>query len=423
MTRATVLLGLMLGALAVPAGAQFDQYANPGQSGAPGRPIDEVIERALEEARWKAGPFYIDPWLALDEVAYVDNVTSETGGPKVSDLTATAGAGLRAYVPFGNMTLALHALPEYVWWQDLAERRRWNGRYGAGLFGAVGPVRLELSARRVDDASFVSREVEEKVNTRDEIGEAAVSVDVGRGVTVFGGASVRRVSFDADPGTGITGLDRLERDEELLEAGVEIPVFGGWTLGVGAESSTVDFQMPGDRSNSGLSPFVRLEHDRGDASFAARLAWRDLEAEGGSRFVPYDGVTGKLRARWRSSSRLELELFGDRNLVYSTTDDWVYFEDTGFGAAVRLALSSRLNVRLFAENGSADYTGFEASAPARTDDYQTFGGHFEVRLGRARLTVGGSRTDYDSNLPGFDREVTVIRSGLRFGLGGASPWG
>ncbi len=420
---AAVLSALALGALTFPASAQFDQYSRPGRFDDGREPTQEVIDRGVKEARWKLGRLYLEPWIGLDDLSYVDNVTSETGEEKVSDVTATAGLGLRAYLPFSKLTLAAHALPEYVWWRDLSERRRWNGRYGVGLFGAFGPTTLEISARRDDDASFLSREVEEKVNTRDEVGEVALEVDVGRGISVFGGASVRSTSFDADQEDLIVGLERLERDEELLQAGVKLRLSEEWVLGVGVESSTVDFVQSADRSNSGTSPILTIEHGRENLSFAVQLAYRDLEAEDGGRFVPYNDVTGRLRLTWRSSNRLEVELYGDRNLVYSTTDDWAYFEDTGIGAALRLALSSRMNVRLFAEDGSADYAGFDASAPGRTDDYQAYGGHFEIRLGRVKVLVGGSQTDYDSNLSGFDRKVTVIRSGLRFGLGSGSPWG
>ncbi len=419
-----VLLLLATCALALPADAQFDQYSMPGRYEESHEPKTEVIDRAVKQARWKLGRLYLDPWIALEDLAYIDNVTSQTEGPKVSDFTVTAGAGLRGYLPLGRMTLAMHALPEYVWWRDLADRRRWNGRYGAGLFGDFGPTRLEITARRDEGANFVNREVEEKVNTRDEIAELLLEVDVGRRISVFAGASARSASFNTDHDDVLFAeLDRLARDEELLEVGIEIQLRDDWVLGLGVETSTVDFETSADRSNSGTSPLLRLEHGSEALSFTAHLAWRDLEAEDGGRFVPYDSVTGNLRLAWRSSNRLELELFGDRNLVYSTSDEWAYFEDTGLGAAIRLALSSRMNLRLFLEDGSADYSGFETATARRTDDYQAFGGHVEVRLGRTRLIVGGSETDYDSNLQSFDRKVTVIRSAVRFGLGSGSPWG
>ncbi len=421
---AAALLSLALGGLTLPAGAQFDQYSMPGRYDEQHEPRAEVIDRGVREARWKLGRLYLDPWIGLDDISYIDNVTSETGGPKVSDVTATAGAGLRGYLPLGRMTLAMHALPEYVWWRDLADRRRWNGRYGAALTGGFGPARLEISARREDDARFVSREIEERVNTRDEIAEVDLEVDLGRGISVFAGAAARSARFNAENDDVLFAeLSRLERDENLLTAGIELRLPRDWVLGLGVESSDVDFESSADRSNSGTSPLLRLEHASEATSFTARLAWRDLEPEGGGRFVPYDGVTGSLRATWRSSNRLEIELFGDRNLVYSTHEDWAYFEDTGLGAAIRLALSSSMNVRFFFEDGSADYVGFETATPPRTDDYQVFGGHVEVRFGRVRVIAGGSETEYDSNLPGFDRKVTVLRSGLRFGLGNGSPWG
>ncbi len=406
------------------ASAQFEQYTPPGSFEETRESTEDLLERSMKEARWRLGRFFLHPWLGLRNLAYVDPVVDRDGS-EVSDITASIGAGIRAYAPVGReLTLAVHALPEYVWWQDLSERRRINGRYGAGLFGNLGRTGLEITATRKEDSRYVSREIEERVNTRDELGTFALEVDVGHGIAVFGEGSVRRLRFVDDTAQeALLGLGQLERDEEILRAGLTVPLSGGLTLGLGLESSEVDFTTNGDRSHSGTSPVLHLDYGGPRFFLAIRLAFRDLEADPGSRFVAYDDLTGNLQSSWKLSGNTEIQLFGDRNLVYSSDDRWAYFEDTGFGLGVRTALTSQMSLRVYAEQGDNTYTSFVPASPERSDDYVAFGGQLRIGLGRVTLTIGASTTDYDSSFPGLDRSTTTIRSGLTLGSRSGSPWG
>ncbi len=418
------LILLSLTMFATSASAQFEQYTPPGSFEETRESTEDLLERSMKEARWRLGRVFLHPWLGLRNIAFVDPVIDRDGN-EVSDFTASIGAGIRAYAPIGReLTLAVHALPEYVWWQDLSERRRINGRYGTGLFGNFGRTGLEITATRQEDSRYVSREIEERINTRDEEGTLALEVDVGRGVSIFGEGSVRRLRFvDDTEQEALLGLGSLERDEEILRAGVKVPLPRGLTLGLGLESSEVDFTDNDDRSHSGTSPILHLDYDGSRFFLAIRLAFRDLEADPGSRFVAYDDPTGNLRYSWKLSSNTEIQLSGDRNLIYSSDDRWAYFEDTGFGLAVRTALTSQMSLRMFAEQGDNSYVSFVPASPARNDDHVAFGGQLEIGLGRVTLTIGASTTDYDSNLPGFDRSTTTILSGLTLGSRGGSPWG
>ncbi len=53
--------------------AQFNQYTPPGTF--IGRTItrSEVVDKAMQESRWKLGRMYFDPWAALRNLSYVDN--------------------------------------------------------------------------------------------------------------------------------------------------------------------------------------------------------------------------------------------------------------------------------------------------------------------------------------------------------------
>ncbi len=405
------------------AGAQFVQYTPPGRFEEERESMEGLLDRSMKDARWRWGRLFIHPWVGISDLSYIDDDGGPPGGENSeSDYTATVGAGVRAYLPLRNATLALHVLPEYVWWKDSDDRRRLNGRYGAGLFTNLGRTGLEVSATRIQSAPFVSRELQQKITTRDDEGEVAVEVDVGRGVALFGGGSVRRVRFlraSDDP----ERVDELERDEEVARAGVRFQLPRSLTIGLGVESSTVDFVRSETRSNSGTSPILQIDFDALPISFSAHLAWRDLEAETGSSFVPYDAVTGSARLAWRTTGRLDVQLFADRNLVYSASQEWAYYEDTTVGAGIRFGLSSRTSLRLFADRGRDEYSAFAASPVERRDDFDSFGGDFLFRMGRFSVNLGATKTDYDSNLEDFDRSITVIHSGLNMAIGGSSPWG
>ncbi len=423
--RAPALACLAAVVCAAPAAAQFRQFSPPGDFEERRESIQAVLERAIKGSRWKLGRTYLDPWLSLRDVAVVDNVRSQSAGPKVTDLTATAGAGLRLYRPIGQeLTFAAHALPEYVWWRDLDQRRRWNGRYGAGLFGNLGRTGLEISVRRIEDSEYFSREVEERVNSRYDNGFLSLEVELGGGVSLFGSGSVSRFRYLPQGEEALEDIDLLDRDEQLYRIGIRFTFTDSLTAGVGVERSQVEFAKAlADRSNSGDSPVLEIAYDGTRFDLRADLVYRDLEPEPESSFVPFQGLTGQAQLALRRAARAEVQLFADRDLVYTVDPGFVYFEDQGAGIAVRTSLGARASVRLFGERGRNDYLEALTGRTARSEDYEAFGADLRVRLGRATLILSGSETSYESALPGADRTVRVVRGGLTFGRGGDSPWG
>jgi len=416
--RLFLLLSGWLAATA--AGAQFVQYTPPGSHLQAPEATQERLDAAMENARWRLGRLFLHPWIEFRDAGYIDS--TRTGD---SELTATAGAGLRTYLAAGSrLTWAAHALPEYVWYQDREQQRRLNGRYGLGLFGNYGRVALELTATRVEEARFFSREFEDRVNVRDDHGAVSFQIDLGHGIALFGLASLLRIRYLDEDDVTLPPLDLTDRDEEILRAGVRMELPRGWVLGLGVEQSQVDFEEPDSpRSNSGTSPMLELRFAGQDFTFRSEVAWRSLESENAMDPWTYDSTSGRALAVWRPVAPVELQLYGRRNLVYSYAATTSYFEDTTLGVGVRSSLGRLATIRLFAEQGRDDYVDFETGALARRDDFDTLGGEFQWQLGPLTLMVRGSETDYDSNQPHFDRTVTVIQSSLILRRGGSgSPW-
>ena len=74
------------------------------------------------------------------------------------------------------------------------------------------------------------------------------------------------------------------------------------------------------------------------------------------------------------------------------------------------------------ETGENDYTPFESTGPNRTDDYFAWGGNVDFRFDWIRVFLQVSRTSYDSNFPGGDRDLTIWSSSIGFGLGTGLSW-
>jgi hypothetical protein len=423
--RAILFLGIL--ALAAPAAqAQFNQYVAPGEFEIERESRMDQLDDAIQESRWRLGRLYLNPWVAVRDITYLDNVgRADENGDKQSDVTAKLGLGLQGYAPVGSeVTFAFHALPEYVWWNDLSGRRRWNGHYGAGFFGDLGRTGFEATVTRADDSVFFSREIEEPVNTREDRLDLKLEIELFGPVDLYLAGYGRQLSYEDDPESDLGNVDLLNRDELVYQAGLEVALGRGFDLGLGAEFSDVEFENTDlvDRSNTGTSPFVALDFDGERVELRSTFVFRDLEAEGDSDFVPYDEVTGRALLSFVPTGRSEIQLFWNRNLVYTRNLAWSYFTDSSIGAALLASLGGSSSVRVFYEVGDNEYTNFVDVPIERTDDYDSWGVTLRFDLGPTVLSLGTTQTDYDSNLEQFDRKISVIRAGFTFGSSRGFPW-
>lgn len=410
----------------VAAFAQFAQYTPPGE--VEGRPESrqERLEEAMEEARWRLGPVRVDPWLGLQDVGWADNLAGDREGDE-SRFTATAGAGLRAYLPTGPKVFwAAHFLPEYAWVDGRDDLNDVNGRFGAGMFGFFNRLEVEATASRSERLGIVTSELLERLESRSDALSLAAEVRLTGGLYVFAAASETRIDhrLDRDAAPAVPAFDLLDRRERVVRGGVKLRTRPGWAIGVGAERSEVDFdRSEADRSNSGTSPILVLELPGNKLFIGLDLAWRSLEPEGESRFVPYDGLTGDIGVLLgREGSRLQLGTYARRQLIYSLGGG-SYFEEDRFGLRAGTSLGRRLAVHLFGEVGENDHRAADP-ASGRADDVTAYGLQGSLGLvGSLQLTLNLTRQEVRSELPEADRSTTVALVGVTLGIGERpSPW-
>lgn len=374
----------------------------------------------MEEARLHLGPVRIAPWLSLKDIAWIESGTGEedSGG----DLTATAGAGLKAYLRSGSVYWTAEALPEYVWWQDAEDRRSLNGRYGAAVYGFWNRLLLELSAGRDEQQQIVTSELLEPSNLRQDLYKGSVEAQwTGALSTLVSAQQSEQTSLAEDDTEDPLGiLELLDRRERTARGVLRLRPRQQFMIGIGAEHYEAEFS-PGaraqglDRSNSGTSPLVEMRFERPGLYVQAEAMARSLEAEPGSQFVDYDRVAGNGAVALNAGGRVETWIYGGRNLAYSLFPQYAYLDDERLGAALRMKLGWRTVGRVFIEGGTNDYTVLVAGTPPRQDDYTSYGASLELELGRTgSIELQAVRMEFESSIPEFDRNYTSIGAAIVF---------
>jgi hypothetical protein len=423
---------------AAPAGAQFSQYIAPGTLLARGTSKKEQMDLAVENARWRLGPFRVAPWLSIRDAAYVSDVfagssgesgTGETSGHEEPDFTITAGAGVQGYLPIGPKAFfTVDVLPQYVYWQKQGERRRLNGFYGAGIFGFFNRLGVQATARRAEEQAIVTPEFEQRIHSRQDLLDGMVELRVGRALYLFGsaaGLTFEPLVEDLGDDPRLPRFDDLDREERVLRGGVEYRQDDRFRLAVGVERSEVDFgRLARDRSSSGTAPLLETSYDSERLHLTGAVAWRSLEPEPGSELVPFDDTTGQIRVTLIPRWRLSYSAYASRGLAYSIEPGYSHFTMDRLGGSIGSKLGRASLVEVFYETGIHDYAATSTAVPPRKDDFRAYGTALHLQLGdRLRLNVGVQRTELESGLAGmtgFDRSLTVVQTSLEFSaFGGA----
>lgn len=418
----TISLCLVVAGMAGVAGeaeAQFLQYTPPG--GPEERPESrkEEMERQVTEADHHLGRIHIAPWASLHDASYVRNLYSSGGqGVAPNDYTATVGAGFRAYLRNGPKAVwRAQVLPEYVWWGKQPERRQLNGRYTLGFHGFFNRLTLEVQGGREQQQQVVTPEVPVPVSARNDQGEILAEIELSHALFAFTATSVNRqknlVKEIDDP--AVNSIALLDREDRIARVGLRWQPREHWSVALGAERSETEFDRDVfDRSNAGTAPVAEARFEGRRLAVNLDAAARSLEARQGDAFVPFDGVTGNAAITLGSRGRLSGGVYGNRNLLYSLSQDYGYLTDQRLGLLLNVGFRQRTQVRFFAETGTNDYTAYRATAgraeaPRRQDDVTSYGASTNLRVGRlAVLGVQASRSKFDSNLAGNDRSYITV---------------
>ncbi len=408
-----VVVGILVAVFFLRSTPLAAQYNAPGEI-APGEatPNEAALESGATTAPWRLGILRLSPWFGIRDASWV--TTTDDNGSDERDFTLSIGAGLRGYIRNGpKVTWAAHLLPEYSWWSQTENKRRLNGRYGLGFFAFFNRFHLELSARRIEEQSYFTSELQELTSSSNDIARAAVEVRVTQRLWLF--ANLTHSEFENQEDENEI-FDLLNRQQDTINAGFRLRSASGWAVAVGVER--VDNEFAGEArnlSNSGTQPFVEGSFNGGRLESRFHLAFNSIEPEPGSEFVPFDETTGFLDLLWSRSERLQFLVYSRRSLVYSVADINSHYLADRQGARVELGLR-RANLSLSLESGEDKFAQLDSQNPPRIDDVTAFGGSLYLPLGRKLgISLVGSRTEYDSSLLGANRETSSFGLTVSYG--------
>ena len=394
--------------LSVGGGEARAQYNSPvGKEANASIPSKESFDESYDAARWSAGPFRVQPWIGLRDASFVTIQTLNDDGSvdESDDFTATAGAGFKAYARTSpKLVLAIHALPEYTWWQDNDDKSGVNGRYGAGLFGFFNRLKLEASVRRTERQDIFSTEVQQLTTVEEDLARVGFEVEVARGVDVWVRARSKEYGNNEDD---LAIFRALNRSEDDVAVGARLRSKQGYRLGLGFKDLSADFD-PESRnlSNDGSAVLLELGYKAGRFELVGDLEKVDLEPTAGSDLEALDELVGKIELSWDASRRLELLLFGHRDLSYSVSaaQSHVLSQRTGFTTRFK---GNRGYVDFTYATGEDQYEAL-GGGPNRTDDVTELRAALRLPVGNLfSLTLYGTSLDYDSNNDDLDREFST----------------
>lgn len=382
-------------------------------------PMKETVEAAMERAPWRFGAFRVQPRLGLRNFGYNDNVFGSVEEAAVDDWTATVSAGVDAWLPLGaKAAFRLRALPEYSWYQEVTELRNFGGTYDASLLGFFNRLTLEASAGTADTQDVVNSELFTLAQQQVDSASLRAEVDILRRLSLFGGADLRDRSFE-DPVNEVTGLEiaRLGREERAVRGGIRYRFRSWFDVSAMVEETSTEFVLdPHLRDNESEALLLGIHYDRPKFFVNLTAGERDGRPANGSSFPAYSEWTGSYFAQYSLTAPVDVEVFGNRDVVYGLFVDNPYFLETRQGVGLRVELGRRLAVRVWGEEGQNDYpvlVSTTGGARERSDDVQTLGASLSIPVWRdLALTIAGTESDYDSSIGGFDRSIVRFTTTL-----------
>ncbi len=406
--RVRLRAALALSLWALPAGAQYTAPGTP--TAARPVPSKDTFQTKLKDSPWKAGPIRLTPWLGLQDASIINSLDN-LGQTESKDFTLTIGAGLRGYLPAEPRVLwAAHALPEYVWWRDNEAKRSLNGRYGLALFVFFNRMTFELSQRRNEQQGFFSSELQALTTSQNDISTFSLDLDITNKLSLFGLASRQERRNEEDESIIFSALDRTE---ETGTIGLRYENQQGWTFELSHVDHSHKFAAEARAlSNSGTSEVATIGLDRPGVGFRLTVAANDLKADEGSDFGTFDEATGAFDVLSKLHRRLAILGYLRRNQAYSIDGRYTQIVAERQGGRLHFDLS-KVVLSLFAETGEDDFVVNSIDALDRLDDVTAYGATVHINLKGLSFSVRAARTEYDSNLDPFDRDVTSVNFGLK----------
>ena len=418
LARRSVAASVALLAMAMaPANAQLASDDVPRERTIP---RTEQIRRQLKDSRYHLGPFRVQPVFGLRDFGYDNNVFGSEND-QVADWRSTVSAGARLILPVGpKMYLRGKLVPEYTWYQKLADRRVFGGDYSASALGLFNHLSLEAGGDVFKGVSPVTSEIERSALGTRASGFAKGEVDLIGRVSLFAQGESQRQRYEVKAADAQIGLEQLERTDAVVRSGIRYRFASYLDFSAAVERTTSTFLTGTERDNHSDAVILGVHYDRPRTFVNLAVGSRKGEAKAATSIFPhYKTTTGSYYASHEFARRALVDAFGHRGVVYGLFLDNPYYFEARNGAGLTIPIGQRLAVRGFGELGKNGYpvTVLVSGVPTkRNDDVTVTGGGMAFRTYRKIvLAILATSYRYSSNIPNFDRSIFRLTTTVSFG--------
>jgi opacity protein-like surface antigen len=384
----------------------------------------EVVDADMESARLSLGPLRVIPMIVMDEAGYDSNVfNAPQSRPEeiVGDWTATVGFGGRGILPMGSkMFLRLIAVPQYIWYNQLADRRTWAGDFGGSYLALGNRLQFEATGRLNRGLTLLSSETQATVVETDTTVGGKLEVGLTRALSLVGGVRWRQTRYLPESQAGSPepiDVQLFDRTDTSALAGLRLRLTSSLDVTGGVQGTRAEFDENSLlRDNQTYAFLGGIHFDR--PRFFVNLAggYRRAGSFNGSSFPDYATTVGSYFVSWKVAGPLELQAFGHRRPVYSRSNTALFYIETRYGGRVQLRLGSRTSVYGSGEAGTNFYpVQFLPGGAHRDDDGIAYGGGLTFRfLENVAVELQARQTILRFSTGDPERRVFRFTTGLSF---------
>jgi hypothetical protein len=382
----------------------------------------EVVDAEMKNARLLLGPMRVYPMIVVTNAGWDSNVFSRPEGgdePIVGDWTVTAGAGARALLPMGKkLYLRLLAVPQYIWYDALVERRTWGGDFGASFLALGNRLQFEATGALDRGTGVLSSETQRIViSTKGRVG-GKLEVDLTRVLSFVGAAEWEKFDYlpAADDPVNPIGVTQYNRTETAALAGLRFRLTPSLFLTTGVQGTRTEFVELADlRDNQTYALLGGLQFNRERVFVNLAGGYRKGHALENNLF-DYQTAVGSAFVSFRVAGPLELQAFAHRRPVYSRAAlEQLYFENR-YGGGVLVRIGSRISLGGSAETGTNVYPfNVLGEDTQRETDALSYGGTLSLRvLDRVVIRANALQTELRPLGGTTERRVFRFWTGLSF---------
>lgn len=403
-------LGLLLAVTALATGASAQSIGANVPRAQP-VPLRLQVEQQMADSLWQLGPLRIQPAFKTS-VGYHGNLFADEEGKEEHDFGGTLGVGVTFIAPMGEKIFARGTvLPQYTRFIE-ADLERSSGTYTGELLALFNQMSVQIGGTSSEDFTPVSSEIEAPAVGATDRYWAITKIEIVPRFSLYGAAETSELAFSDDQLVDVGELERLGRDEQILQGGF-VYQFRSYlsfaTLYETTETRFASASMERDFDSNAL--LLGIQYDYGRFFLNLSAGPREVEPVLTGTFEPYDTVTGSFAAGYALGAPIVVGLFGNRTLNASAFEDNALFVNQELGSRITGQIGERIRLSVEGGFGENDYplrsTG--DTGPQRRDDISILGAGFGWRLYRNLwLNVDATETRYDSNIDTFDRNVLRI---------------